>query len=101
MATTTAVGTHLLDTLKARGFVAQISDEPELRQRLDAGSCTLYQGFDPTASSLHIGNLVGTVGRTRDGWNEKIDDMVLYGLKVTPQERALILDYLATYLPRE
>ncbi len=48
-----------------------------------------------------IGNLVGTVGRTRDGWNEKIDDMVLYGLKVTPEERALILDYLATYLPRE
>src|SRR5438105_15916223 len=59
MATTTAVGTHLLDTLKARGFVAQISDEPELRQRLDAGSCTLYQGFDPTATSLHTGNLVG------------------------------------------
>ena len=48
-----------------------------------------------------IGNLVGTVGRTRDGWSEKIDDMVLYGLKVTPAERALILDYLATYLLRE
>jgi hypothetical protein len=48
-----------------------------------------------------IGNLVSTVGRTRDGWSEKIDDMVLYGLKITPEERALILDYLATYLPRD
>jgi hypothetical protein len=47
-----------------------------------------------------IGNLVSTVGRSRDGWSEKIDDMLLYGLKITPQERALILEYLATYLPR-
>ncbi len=48
-----------------------------------------------------ISNLISTVGRSREGWNDKIDEMVLYGLQITPAERVLILDYLATYLPRE
>jgi hypothetical protein len=47
-----------------------------------------------------LSNLYSTVGRSREGWNETIDNMVLFGLSVTPQERALILDYLATYLRR-
>ena len=52
------------------------------------------------ATCHDISNLFSTVGRSRVGWNEKIDDMVSYGLIITPEERALILDYLATYLPR-
>ena len=55
----TATALSVVDTLKARGFVAQISDEPGLRRALDGGQVTLYQGFDPTATSLHTGNLVG------------------------------------------
>jgi tyrosyl-tRNA synthetase len=55
----TATAASVVDTLKARGFVAQISDEPGLRRALDGGQVTLYQGFDPTATSLHTGNLVG------------------------------------------
>src|SRR5215467_4880995 len=51
--------TNVLDTLRARGFVAQVSDEDSLRRALDAGRVTLYQGFDPTATSLHTGHLVG------------------------------------------
>jgi len=52
-------------------------------------------------SACHdLSNLYSTVGRSREGWNDKIDDMVAYGLSVTAEERALILDYLATYLPR-
>src|SRR5262252_10621548 len=58
-ATMTATAVSVVDTLKARGFVAQISDEPGLRRALDGGQVTLYQGFDPTATSLHTGNLVG------------------------------------------
>jgi tyrosyl-tRNA synthetase len=49
----------VLETLRARGFVAQVSDEAGLRQALDSRPLTLYQGFDPTAASLHTGNLVG------------------------------------------
>jgi tyrosyl-tRNA synthetase len=55
----TVTATNILDTLRERGFIAQVSDEPALRRALDSGPITLYQGFDPTASSLHTGNLVG------------------------------------------
>jgi tyrosyl-tRNA synthetase len=54
-----ALGTNVLDTLRSRGFVAQVSDEDALRRAFDSGRVTLYQGFDPTATSLHTGNLVG------------------------------------------
>ena len=56
---TTATATNVLDVLRARGFVAQVSDEDALRRAIDRGPVTLYQGFDPTATSLHTGNLVG------------------------------------------
>src|ERR1700736_617114 len=55
----TAVATNLLDVLRARGFVAQVSDEDALRRAFDSGPVTVYQGFDPTATSLHTGHLVG------------------------------------------
>jgi tyrosyl-tRNA synthetase len=51
--------TNVLDVLRARGFVAQVSDEESLRRAFERGPVTLYQGFDPTATSLHTGNLVG------------------------------------------
>lgn len=47
----------LLQELKWRGLIAQSTDEAELAAALKAG-ITLYCGFDPTAPSLHIGNLV-------------------------------------------
>ena len=54
-----AVETNALDILRARGFVAQVSDEEGLRRAFESGRVTYYQGFDPTATSLHTGNLVG------------------------------------------
>ncbi len=47
-----------LDELVARGLVAQVSDLDGLRRHLIEGPRALYCGFDPTADSLHIGNLV-------------------------------------------
>ena len=47
----------LLDDLKWRGLIAQTTDEVELRKAL-AKPITLYVGFDPTAPSIHVGNLV-------------------------------------------
>ncbi|HEX6936814.1 MAG TPA: tyrosine--tRNA ligase [Actinomycetes bacterium] len=49
---------ELLDDLQWRGLVAVSTDLDALREALDAGSVTYYCGFDPTAPSLHIGNLV-------------------------------------------
>jgi tyrosyl-tRNA synthetase len=50
--------TDILDELKWRGLVAQTTDEAALRQALVDGPITAYCGFDPTAPSLHFGNLV-------------------------------------------
>lgn len=51
--------TNPIDTLRARGFVADITDEDGLRTLFDTERVTFYVGFDPTASSLHAGSLVG------------------------------------------
>ena len=52
------MGEHILDELAWRGLIAQSTDLDALRRDCDAGPVTLYCGFDPTAASLHIGNLV-------------------------------------------
>jgi tyrosyl-tRNA synthetase len=52
------VSEHILDELAWRGLIAQSTDLDALRRDLDAGPLTLYCGFDPTAPSLHAGNLV-------------------------------------------
>lgn len=48
----------VLDELRWRGLIAVSTDLGQLQQALDAGPITYYCGFDPTASSLHLGNLV-------------------------------------------
>jgi tyrosyl-tRNA synthetase len=45
-------------TLRERGFLSQCSDEAGLARLLDSERVTFYVGFDPTASSLHVGHLV-------------------------------------------
>jgi tyrosyl-tRNA synthetase len=48
----------ILDELRWRGLIALSTDEDALRASLAAGPVTFYCGFDPTAASLHMGNLV-------------------------------------------
>jgi tyrosyl-tRNA synthetase len=48
----------VFETLRARGFVSQCSNEEGLRELLNSRPCTFYIGFDPTASSLHVGHLM-------------------------------------------
>jgi len=59
------VSDHILDELTWRGLIAQSTDLGALRKDLDAGPITLYAGFDPTAPSLHAGNLVPLLMLTR------------------------------------
>jgi tyrosyl-tRNA synthetase len=49
---------NILDELRWRGLYADCTDLEALSARLAAGPMTLYCGFDPTADSLHVGNLV-------------------------------------------
>ncbi len=46
------------DILKERGFIEQVTDETLIKEMFAAGPVTCYIGFDPTATSLHIGSLV-------------------------------------------
>ena len=52
------MGTGILDELDWRGLIAQSTDRDALAAELAAGPITVYSGFDPTAPSLHAGNLV-------------------------------------------
>ena len=52
------MGIDILDELEWRGLIAQSTDRDPLRRDLAEGVLTLYAGFDPTAPSLHAGNLV-------------------------------------------
>jgi tyrosyl-tRNA synthetase len=56
---------HVLDDLEARGLLAHTTDRDALRAELDRGPVTYYVGFDPTAPSLHMGNLVQLVTARR------------------------------------
>lgn len=50
-----------LDELQLRGMIADVTDRAALGELLAKGSISLYAGYDPTASSLHVGNLVPTI----------------------------------------
>ena len=46
------------DELTARGLIAQVTDEKEIKDMINAGRATFYIGFDPTADSLHVGHFM-------------------------------------------
>ena len=48
----------LYDELVARGLIAQVTNEDEIREMIDNGNATFYIGFDPTADSLHVGHFM-------------------------------------------
>ena len=48
----------LYDELVARGLIAQVTDEEEIKELINNGKATFYIGFDPTADSLHVGHFM-------------------------------------------
>ena len=48
----------IFDELKARGLLAQLTDEEEIKELINGGKATFYIGFDPTADSLHVGHFM-------------------------------------------
>ena len=51
----------IYDELVARGLIAQVTDEAEIRDLINNGKATFYIGFDPTADSLHVGHFLQMV----------------------------------------
>ena len=68
---------------------AELPDGPN--RALVAAQCGACHDLQPLFDAA-------AAGVNRDDWNAAIDEMTSYGLKVTPEQRAQILEYLATYL---
>ncbi len=49
---------EIYEELEARGLIAQVTDEAEIRELVNAGKAKFYIGFDPTADSLHVGHFM-------------------------------------------
>ena len=49
---------QIYDELVARGLIAQVTDEDEIKKLINEGKATFYIGFDPTADSLHVGHFM-------------------------------------------
>src|SRR5277367_5138116 len=56
---------NIYEELEWRGLVADCTDKPEFLKRIASGPIVLYAGFDPTADSLHVGNLVPLLAMRR------------------------------------
>ena len=49
---------QIYDELVARGLIAQVTDEEEIKDLINNGKATFYIGFEPTADSLHVGHFM-------------------------------------------
>ena len=49
---------QIYEELKARGLIAQVTDEEEIKELVNNGKAVFYIGFDPTADSLHVGHFM-------------------------------------------
>lgn len=65
---------QLYDELVARGLIAQVTDEEEIREMVNNGKAVFYIGFDPTADSLHVGHFMALclMKRLQMGGNKPI-----------------------------
>ena len=57
----------LYDELVARGLIAQVTNEAEIKELINNGKATFYIGFDPTADSLHVGHFMALCLMKRGG----------------------------------
>ena len=55
----------IYEELKARGLIAQVTDEEQIRDLVNNGKATFYIGFDCTADSLHVGHFMALCLRKR------------------------------------
>ena len=49
---------QIYEELQARGLLAQVTDEEQIRELINRGGAKFYIGFDPTADSLHVGHFM-------------------------------------------
>ena len=62
----------IYEELQARGLIAQVTDETEIRALINRGGAKFYIGFDPTADSLHVGHFMALCLMRRLQWRETV-----------------------------
>jgi hypothetical protein len=68
-------------------------------QRLELPAAPNREVVSSQCQACHdLSMVLGSAGLSRDGWDGVIDEMVSYGMRITAEERAKILDYLANNL---
>ena len=55
---------QIYEELVARGLIAQVTNEEEIKKMVNEGKAVFYIGFDPTADSLHVGHFMAPVSYT-------------------------------------
>ena len=65
---------QIYEELKARGLLAQVTDEEQVRELINSGKATFYIGFDPTADSLHEETSDGRQQADRPPWRRHRHD---------------------------
>src|SRR5215468_12094835 len=83
----------------AIGIVALAAIAPSRAQFAKLPEGPNRELVETVCGSCHDIEMVAIGRRSEERWSLTIDEMVSYGLRVSPTERALILRYLATYLP--
>ncbi len=63
----------IYEELQARGLIAQVTDEEEIRELVNNGKAVFYIGFDPTADSLHVGHFMALCDETSAGSGQQTD----------------------------
>ena len=64
---------QIYDELKARGLIAQVTDEERISKLVNEGKATFYIGFDPTADSLHVGHFMALFDETSANGRQQTD----------------------------
>ena len=89
----------IFDELNARGLLAQLTDEAEIRDLVNNGKATFYIGFDPTADSLHVGHFMALLLIIGIVIIFDISEKVDYFVKNEAPLKAIILDYYVNFVP--
>jgi hypothetical protein len=85
--------------LLASGSLGLLSAGPALAQGQTLPAGPNRDVVSRACQACHdLGMVLAAAGLDRNGWNAAIDEMISYGMRVDPDERVKILDYLSSYL---
>ena len=73
---------QIYEELVARGLIAQVTNEEEIKKMVNEGKAVFYIGFDPTADSLHVGHFMADVYK-RQGFGRALDSELMRAFGVT------------------